>query len=84
MSGTGRSLAFLSATVAALTFAGCSSAPTAGFVSARLQAVGGLAPGTPRPISGRVAVHGPNGKSYSTKVNENATTSNVDVDCHER
>ena len=93
-------------------------------MSGKLQAVGGPAPGTPRPIGGKVTVRGPNGKSYSAKVgadgqfliqvpvgshfvtgssphyeggqslclqsgipfkvNENAMTSNVDVNCPER
>jgi hypothetical protein len=107
-----------------LTLAGCASTPLTGFVSGRLQAVGGPAPGTPRLIGGRVTVRGLNGKSYEAKVgaagqfliqvpvgsyfvtgssplyeggqslclqsgipikvNENATTGNVDVNCQER
>jgi len=118
-----RLLTFLSAAVAALTLVGCASTPPTGFVSGRLQGVGGPAPGTPRPIGGKVTVLSPNGKSYSAKVeadgqfliqvpvgsyivtghspqyesgqslcfqagipikvNVNATTSDVDVNCHE-
>jgi hypothetical protein len=50
-----------------MTLVGCASAPTTGFVSGRLQAVGGPAPGSPRPINGKVTVRGPNGRSYSAK-----------------
>ena len=109
------------AVLVAVTLASWASTPATGFVSGRLQTVGGPAPGTPKPISGKVTVSGLNGKSYSAKVradgqflilvpvgsysvtgssplytlgqpaclgipfkvNENATTSNVHVNCPE-
>ena len=118
---------FLSAVAAAVavavavTLASWASTPTTGFVSGRLQTAGGTAPGTPKPISGKVTVSRVNGKSYSAKVradgqfliqvpvgsyfitgssprytlgqpaclgipfkvNENASTKNVDVNCPE-
>jgi hypothetical protein len=107
------------AAAVAVALASWASTPATGFVSGRLQTVGGPAPGTPKPISGKVTVTGLNGKSYSAKVradgqflilvpvgsyfvtgssplyafgqpvclgmgfkvNENATTSNVEVNC---
>jgi hypothetical protein len=52
----------------AVTLAAWASTPTTGFVSGRLQTVGGPAPGTPKPIGGKVTVSGLNGKSYSAMV----------------
>jgi len=61
-------VASMAAVVAAVAFVGCSSTPGTGFVSGRLQAVGGPAPGAPRAISGTVIARAPNQSSYSVKV----------------
>jgi hypothetical protein len=61
-------VAVAAAVAVAVTLAAWGSTPTTGFVSGRLQTVGGPAPGTPKPIGGKVIVFGLNEKSYSAKV----------------
>jgi hypothetical protein len=53
--------------------AGCSShtAPPKGEISGRLVAVGGPAPGLPRPLPGHVTVNGPSGKVTTVAVTSN-------------
>lgn len=50
-----------------------SSAPATAVVRGRLLAVGGPAPGTPRPMSGTVTITGPDGSTTKTQVDQTGT-----------
>lgn len=45
-----------------------SSAPTTGFITGKLQAVGGPAPVPPRPLQGTISVRTSDKRTYSTRV----------------
>jgi hypothetical protein len=64
-------LAALAAFCAGVSFTGCSSPPDEGTLDGRLQAVGGPAGITPRPLSGSVTFHGSDGNIATIDLSAN-------------